>query len=140
MHASPDYDVVVIDQRDEKLHFGRVKLSVAVTQQNVRLRSRANARDDRSTIAAVHGMMHDLDVGVFRSEPVSNFTRPIKAAVVDYDDLVIVGERRQRSMESTHDPLDITFFIVRREKDRQAWQAMRLHEPYDTFESFILPV
>jgi hypothetical protein len=62
-------------------------------------------------------MMDDPYVRVVGGHPVGYFSRSVAAAVVDYDNLVVVRYRWKFGAEPAHHALDIALFIVRGQED-----------------------
>src|SRR2546429_602737 len=68
-------------------------------------------------------MMHHLDVSVGRGEAVGDLTGPVAATIVDDNHFVIFGHTGKHRDKAVYDSLDVSFFIVRRQKDAQSRQA-----------------
>jgi hypothetical protein len=65
-------------------------------------------------------MMYDFDVGVAGGQPIGDLAGAIAAAIVDHYDFVVPRNPRQFRLERRDHPLEVTLFVMARQKYAEA--------------------
>ena len=88
----------LVDSHDSNRrgHLARVVLRIAVGIKDELLRRVLEPRAQRTTVAAVHGMMNYLELGDDRLELREHLGGVVRASVVDDDDLQVVDDAASR--------------------------------------------
>src|SRR5690606_148244 len=103
--------------------FGRI-LQIGVDEHDRIAARMIEARSDRDLVAEIAGKLDDADLVVGRGELLHDLERPVLAAVVDIDDLVVeLGQRLHHRRGAGMEGANALLFIVDRNDKRQAFEG-----------------
>src|SRR5713101_6073264 len=113
--------LVLVHQRKEVLELRDVELIVGVHEKHVVVPGAGDTCPQRSAIAAIGVMRQQPDlVLAVPDEALDHPTSSIRAAVVDHDHLVLLGEAGSGGHALLHAALDVGLLVVRGKHDREA--------------------
>src|SRR5262249_46517721 len=113
--------VRITDGRHEARELERIELTVAVEEDAPRLAGGREAGAERGAVAPVDRMPAPPPP----RPPRHRRSRPVRAAVVDDDDLVAPRHRGQHRTQRIDDPPDVAGLVVGRDDGREAVEPTR---------------
>ena len=102
-------------------HFRRIVLRVAVGVEDPVARGRLEAGAQRAAVPAVAVVVYDLHLRVGARELVRDLRSRVDAAVVDDDDLEVVGQRLGRLQRRDDETRNRPAVVVRGKKHAEPW-------------------
>src|SRR5215212_9820035 len=119
LQSHTGHDVKLADKRRQERDIGYVELAVRIHEHDEVTCRRAETRRQRAAVAFVPFMVNRANTRIVASEIIDDFRSPISTAIVDDDDLERGGEFRQNVDGLFDDVLNILFFVVRWQDERQ---------------------
>ncbi len=105
---------------EQPRHLPRVVLGIAVGVEDELLRRLLEARAQGTPVAAVGAVVHDLQPREVTRHLVEQLARVVGAAVVDDDDLVVIGELARGHVRNQGEAGDGPRVVVGGEEDGEA--------------------